>query len=361
MAIQATYDKIWDDVLALRDQGVWTDVTVGQGLIAVAQGEFLPWLDEEHDALVRLAWAFHIREVAVDPAALPVAAMELDLLTKGARTLEETRDDMGASAKCHPARIDISQSLLPASWVHSANAVSEVLDWAGHDLRLLVEKPLADWRGAKVRMDGLEEKASATAHSLLAGEESTSPEAATGSTQERFFEQALTSAMAGLQAAISAGVPPTESDMGRILTGAHKFFNDDDWNFERIPGNTTLRMGFSGTDGQWTCFAQAREESEQFVFYSRLPANVADEHRTAMAEFITRANHGMVIGNFEMDYSDGEVRYKTSIDVEGTALNHELIKPIVYANVTMMSTYFKALLAVAYGAVTPAAAIQMAE
>ncbi len=49
----------------------------------------------------------------------------------------------------------------------------------------------------------------------------------------------------------------------------------------------------------------------------------------AVAEFITRANFGIVIGNFEIDFSDGEIRYKTSIDVEGDRPSFALIKRLV--------------------------------
>jgi hypothetical protein len=49
-----------------------------------------------------------------------------------------------------------------------------------------------------------------------------------------------------------------------------------------------------------------------------------------VAEFLTRANSGMVIGNFELDFADGEIRYKTSIDVEGDKLSYAIIKRLVY-------------------------------
>jgi hypothetical protein len=31
----------------------------------------------------------------------------------------------------------------------------------------------------------------------------------------------------------------------------------------------------------------------------------------------------MIIGNFEMDFEDGEIRYKTSIDVEDDSLSSD--------------------------------------
>jgi hypothetical protein len=51
-------------------------------------------------------------------------------------------------------------------------------------------------------------------------------------------------------------------------------------------------MRFQGQNGQWTCFAQVREEQSQFVFYSVCPVNASEDKRLAVAEFLTRANWG---------------------------------------------------------------------
>jgi hypothetical protein len=80
----------------------------------------------------------------------------------------------------------------------------------------------------------------------------------------------------------------------------------------------------------------------------------------AIAEFLTRANYGMTIGNFELDYTDGEIRYKTSIDVTNDQLSPALIQTLVYINVAMMDEYLPGIQAVIDGA-TPIAAIQAIE
>jgi hypothetical protein len=79
-----------------------------------------------------------------------------------------------------------------------------------------------------------------------------------------------------------------------------------------------------------------------------------------IAEFLTRANYGMTIGNFELDYTDGEIRYKTSIDVTNAQLSSALIKTLVYTNVAMMDEYLPGIQVVLAGA-TPIAAIQAIE
>ncbi len=148
---------------------------------------------------------------------------------------------------------------------------------------------------------------------------------------------------------------------GQIFNTMVAFFEEDEWDFHWLEDRPVLSMNFSGKNGKWTCYAQAREEQEQFVFYSVCPINVPDSRRGKVAEFLTRANYGMIIGNFEMDYNDGEVRYKTSIDVEGDSLSHALMKQMVYANVIIMDRYLPGILSMIYGEQTPLDTIQHIE
>jgi hypothetical protein len=149
--------------------------------------------------------------------------------------------------------------------------------------------------------------------------------------------------------------------MGAIFNTMLEFFEGEDWEFSWMEDVTALSMGFSGKNGKWMCFAQAREDQQQFIFYSVCPINVPEPKRAAIAEFITRANYGMMIGNFEMDWQDGEIRYKTSIDVEGAQLNFALLKQMVYPNVMIMDRYLPGLLAVIYSSATPAEEIAKIE
>jgi hypothetical protein len=139
------------------------------------------------------------------------------------------------------------------------------------------------------------------------------------------------------------------------------FFEEDGWPFVQIEGEPLLQMVFQGENGKWTCYAKARDDQKQFVFYSVCPVNTPDSKRLAVAEFMTRANSGMIIGNFEMDFEDGEIRYKTSIDVEDDSLSSALIKRLVYANVMMMDAYLPGIMSVIYGDVTPVDAIAQIE
>lgn len=68
----------------------------------------------------------------------------------------------------------------------------------------------------------------------------------------------------------------------------------------------------------------------------------------------------LIIGNFELDFDDGEVRYKTSVDVEGTRLTIPLIRQVVNLNVVTMDRYWPAIQHTLAG-LAPAEALRRAE
>lgn len=147
----------------------------------------------------------------------------------------------------------------------------------------------------------------------------------------------------------------------RILHELIDFFKKDEWSINQIENQPIIQVSFQGENGSWNCSARAREQQQQAVFYSIFPVNIPENQRTSIAEFITRANAGTIIGNFELDFDDGEIRYKTSIDIEGDNLSFALIKNLVYANVSMMDEYFAGLMSVLYGNIEPKQAIVQIE
>ena len=148
---------------------------------------------------------------------------------------------------------------------------------------------------------------------------------------------------------------------GQIYQEMVNFFQQDEWPFYLVERQPVLQTAFEGKNGKWACFARAREQQPQMVFYSICPVNVPEDKLMAVAEFLIRANSGMILGNFELDFAEGKISYKTSIDVEGDRLSFALIKRLVYANVTMMDEYWRGIMSVIYGGVEVREAIASIE
>ena len=145
--------------------------------------------------------------------------------------------------------------------------------------------------------------------------------------------------------------------MGRVFDSVVAFLQEDDWRYEEIPGELAIRFSFSGKSARYECFGQANEDHEIFVFYSIVPIRVAEEQRQIVAELLARINYGLNIGNFELDMTDGEIRYKTSIDVEGGELTSRMAETLIAVNISTTDRYFPAFTDVMYAGVAPVEAV----
>lgn len=153
---------------------------------------------------------------------------------------------------------------------------------------------------------------------------------------------------------------PGDTDIS-LLETVISFLEDDDWSFARLDDPSLLRLAFQGENGRWNCYAKVREETQEFIFYSICPILAPEDKRSELSEFITRANYGMVIGNFEMDFTDGEIRYKTSVGVEGERLSMSQAKRIIYTNIAVMDQYLPGIIDVVENAASPALSIARIE
>ncbi len=149
--------------------------------------------------------------------------------------------------------------------------------------------------------------------------------------------------------------------MGRIYDVMVRYFREDDWAFSAVPGQDTVMVTASGAHGMYTCYAQAREEYSQFVFYSFYAVKAPPAKREQALEYITRANFGLVIGNFEMDLSDGEVRYKTSLALEAEHITPSMIGALITVNLHTADRYLPGYMLVLYGNRAAADAIREIE
>ena len=148
---------------------------------------------------------------------------------------------------------------------------------------------------------------------------------------------------------------------GPIFQKVVEFFKDDGWPFEQLEDEEILRLEYEGENSKWRCFAHVIEESQRFVFLSSLANFVPKLMRLEASEYLTRANFGMEVGNFEMDFSDGTVRYRTSVDVEGGELTSVMIKNMVYLNIAVMDQYLPGLKKVVKDGFEPEKAIEEVE
>ena len=149
--------------------------------------------------------------------------------------------------------------------------------------------------------------------------------------------------------------------MGRIYDSVLAFLQNDHWRYEEIPAENAVRFGFTGRNARFECFGRANEDHEIFVFYTVIPIRAPETQRLQTAELIARINYGLNVGNFELDMDDGEIRYKTSIDVEGGELAYRMVETLLSVNISTTDRYFPAFTDVLYANAVPVEAVARIE
>ena len=149
--------------------------------------------------------------------------------------------------------------------------------------------------------------------------------------------------------------------MGTVYARLISWFDAEGWPLDRHDDESWFRSAFAGTSATIGIVAQVREDLEIALLYSVPPLRVPEDRRVEVAQYLTRANYGLLIGNFELDMDDGEVRYKTAIDVENAELSDALIAGMVRANCATTDRYFPGLVAIVHGGATASEAIVRVE
>src|SRR5690349_1693037 len=118
-----------------------------------------------------------------------------------------------------------------------------------------------------------------------------------------------------------------------------KFMTEEKWQFEEAPELGALRAGYQGKSGRYICFARWNVNNDLFTFYAVPQVAIEKEKYGEAMEFITRANFGLPVGNFELDLEDGELRFRTGIDAEGSNLDVPMVRQTVLHALTALDRY----------------------
>ena len=98
-----------------------------------------------------------------------------------------------------------------------------------------------------------------------------------------------------------------------LVAQAKRYLDSQKWRYRRLEDKSILTFGMNIKSKLASCKVYIDCKDDCILVYAVCPINASEENRPVVAEYITRANYGLKCGNFEMDYSDGEVRYKTHL------------------------------------------------
>ena len=109
----------------------------------------------------------------------------------------------------------------------------------------------------------------------------------------------------------------------------------------------SLNIRTKGKNAEHSMYIFINEESFTIQVYAYLSSIIYENKRTAIAEYLTRANDNLPIGNFEFDIDSGEVRHKTSIAIGEKNigfLTDEILDSLIWTNSDNMDFYYPGIM-----------------
>ena len=140
------------------------------------------------------------------------------------------------------------------------------------------------------------------------------------------------------------------------------FLDSKNWKYQEVEGKEIVHFGISANNGNIDCVADIRAEKKQFIFLSYCAVQAFQNKIEEVGEFINRVNYGLIIGDFEVNYESGKIRFKTSMYYDDTfPPSPSLIENTLITNLFMMDRYLPGFMGVLYGSISPVAAIKEIE
>ena len=121
--------------------------------------------------------------------------------------------------------------------------------------------------------------------------------------------------------------------------------------------NQKVQLQYTGDNGNWKIAIAVFEDEGEIMAVSVMPDPVPYDRRRIVSEFIARMNYGFVIGGFDIDFDDGEVRYKAGTSIPSTGITVEMIQPLIISGIVNADEhFFSTFVEIMSGEKTPAEA-----
>lgn len=102
-----------------------------------------------------------------------------------------------------------------------------------------------------------------------------------------------------------------------------EMLDDSKWKYDKDEENLKIFSGAKGDDMMINIRFQLNPELEIVGLLSNMPFEVPEDKRSIMALAVSRANHGMIDGNFDYNYVKGSLLFRITLSYAGTVLSKD--------------------------------------
>ena len=150
--------------------------------------------------------------------------------------------------------------------------------------------------------------------------------------------------------------------MSDSFSGILSFLEGHKYHFTAHDGEERVNLTLAGKHADYRVILRVTHGGDFFQTYIHYPFRVRDAaQRTTAAELVCRANYGMLVGAFEIDMTDGEIRFHVAHLIQGLPLSAETVERLLFTAISSLDRYFPAFMQHLHAGHTPEDAVYLAE
>ena len=126
-----------------------------------------------------------------------------------------------------------------------------------------------------------------------------------------------------------------------------EMLDERDWHYEKYEEDLSIKCGAQGEDLPMEIVIEVDKERQLVSLFSKMPFNVGENRRAALAVAVSQANNGMVDGNFDFDYLNGRIYFRMTSSYRESLISKALLEYMLMCSCATIDEYNDKFLIVA--------------
>lgn len=149
--------------------------------------------------------------------------------------------------------------------------------------------------------------------------------------------------------------------MNKTIASFIEYLTSRECCYELQQGSQILRASIDGENARWR-FLVTQDDAGRFVLISLIPVNAPPARRSACAELLAMINWNLGFGHFDLDFSDGELRYRTAVPLSKKGrLKVAVIEHVLHGHQVIVDRFVPVISAVLFANLSPEKALALPE
>lgn len=112
----------------------------------------------------------------------------------------------------------------------------------------------------------------------------------------------------------------------RIYEMFKSYLKSNNFRFDSHDDDLVITMTVHGEDLPQPTIIRVMDDRDMVQVLSPIPAKIPEDKRVDAAVAVATANYGMINGSFDLDMSDGEIRFRVAQTYKDMDFNEEAIR-----------------------------------